>query len=80
VGLGGKRVFNPELQHLHYWEKRLKRGTCAWYLYQLKCKRVLGKEVNGVLKRSQGRCVFCDIPLCKEGECWDRFHLNDVSY
>ena len=79
VGLGGKRVFNPDLQHLHYWEKRLKRGTCAWYSYQLKYKKVLGKEVKGVAKRSVRGCVFCNVPLCEEGECWTRFHSNNVD-
>jgi hypothetical protein len=28
VRLGGKRVFNSDFQHIHYWEKR-PRGTCA---------------------------------------------------
>jgi hypothetical protein len=32
VGLGGKRVFNPENERLYHWEKR-SRGTCAWCLY-----------------------------------------------
>lgn len=31
--LGGKRVFNPDLQHIHYWEKRSKQGTCMWCSY-----------------------------------------------
>jgi hypothetical protein len=26
VGLGGKRLFSPELQHLHYWERGQNRG------------------------------------------------------
>ena len=80
VGLGGKRVFNADLQHLHYWEKRLKRGTCAWCSYELKCKRVLGKGVKGVVKRSQSGCVFCNVALCEEGRCWERFHSNEVPY
>ena len=79
VNLGGKRVFNPDLQHLHYWEKRAKRGTCAWCSYQLKYKRVLGKGVKGIAKRSVGGCVFCNVPLCQEGECWTRFHSNNVD-
>jgi hypothetical protein len=28
VGLGGRRVFNPDAPHLHYWDQR-PRGTCA---------------------------------------------------
>jgi hypothetical protein len=28
VGLGGRRVFNPDAPHLHYWDKR-PRGTCT---------------------------------------------------
>jgi hypothetical protein len=79
-GLGGKRVFNPENERLHHWEKRLKRATCAWCAFDLKCKRVLGKDPKGVPKRSQGGCCFCDVPLCKEGECWARFHSVEVAY
>jgi hypothetical protein len=80
VGLGGKRVFNPENERLHYWEKRLKRATCAWCAFDLKCKRVLGKDPKGVPKRSQGGCCFCNVPLYKEGECWARFHSVKVAY
>ena len=35
VELGGKRVFNLDLQYLHYQEKRYK-GTCVWCLYKLR--------------------------------------------
>jgi hypothetical protein len=79
-GLRGKRVFNLENERLHYWEKRLKRATCAWYAFNLKYKRVLRKDPKGVPKRSQDRCCFCDVPLCKEGECWARFHSVEVAY
>ena len=51
LGLGGKRVFNPKNERLHQWEKRQKRGTCAWYAYELKYKRVLEKDAKGVAKR-----------------------------
>jgi len=78
VGLGGKRVCNPDFQHLHYWEKRPK-STCAWCSYKLRCQKVLGKTVKGQAKRSYGGCVFCNINLCKEGECWTRFHSNTVD-
>ena len=27
------------------------------------------------VKRSIGGCVFCDVSLCKVGECWDQFHF-----
>ena len=79
VGLGGKRVFNPDLQHLYYWEQR-PRGTCAWCLFRSRCQKVLGKAIEGRAKRSTGGCVFCNVHLCKEGECWTRFHQNDVPY
>jgi hypothetical protein len=79
-GLGGKRIFNLENERLHYWEKRLKRATCAWCAFNLKCKRVLGKDLKGIPKRSQGGYCFCDVPLYKEGECWARFHLVKVAY
>ena len=40
--LGGKRLFNPEIQHIHFWEKLpIKRGICTWCSYYEKyCKRV----------------------------------------
>jgi len=79
IRLGGKRVFAPELQHLHYWESRPKQGNCAWCLYELRCKKVLGKEAKGRVKRSRGGCVFCNVSLCKEGHCWERFHSNDAN-
>jgi hypothetical protein len=43
VRLGGRRVFAPELQYLHYWEKRSVRANCAWCTYEWRCKKVLGK-------------------------------------
>jgi hypothetical protein len=74
VGLGGKRLFSPEFQHIHYWTKRKVRAECAWCIYEIKCKKVLGKEVKGRAKRSLGGCVFCDVPLCTEVECWAQYH------
>jgi hypothetical protein len=79
IGLGGKRVFNPEDERLHHWEK-LPRGTCAWYLYDQRCKKALGKATDGRAKRSIRGCGFCNVNLCKVGECWARYHSIDVSY
>jgi hypothetical protein len=79
IGLGGRRVFGPELQHLHYWQKRPRLGNYVWCLYQSKCNRVLGKEVQGRVKRSIGGCIFCNVSLCKSGHCWDRYHSSDGS-
>jgi hypothetical protein len=81
IELGGKRVFSPDLQYLHYWEKRPK-ATCAWCSYISRCQKVLGKVVKGQAKRSYSSCIFCNcnINLCKEGECWTRYHSNDVYY
>jgi hypothetical protein len=79
MGLGGKRVCNPDFQHLHYWEKRPK-STCVWCSYTQRCQKVLGKAVKGQAKRSYGGCHFCNVNLCKEGGCWTGFHANDVSY
>ncbi len=79
VGLGGKRVFNPDLQYLHYWEKR-PRGSCAWCSYKLRCQKALGKVVKEQAKRSYGGCAFCKTNLCKEGECWASYHSTDVHY
>jgi hypothetical protein len=80
VGLGGKRVFSPNLLHLHHWKKRPKQGTCAWCAYRLKCEKLLNKGIKGIAKRSVAGCAFCDVPLCREGDCWTRYHSNDVSY
>ncbi len=79
VGLGGKRVFNPEFQHLHYQEKRPK-GTCAWCSYKLRCQKALGKVVEGRAKRCIWGCAFCKVNICIEGECWTAYHSNDVAY
>lgn len=80
VQLGGKRVFNPDVLHLHYWKKRPKQGTCAWCSYRLKCEKLLNRGIKGVAKRSVTGCSFCDVPLCREGDCWTRYHSNDVPY
>jgi hypothetical protein len=82
VGLGGQRLFGPELQHLHYWDKRAKRGTCAWCLYESRCRKVLGKEQKdkGRVKRSFGGCAFCKVALCQEGYCWSKYHSNNANY
>lgn len=81
VGLGGQRLFGPELQHLHYWDRRAVRRSCAWCLFELRCNKVLGKGGDlGRVKRSMGGCVFCNIALCKEGHCWSRYHSNNANY
>ena len=80
VGLGGKRVFGPELAHLHYWTKRATRSSCAWCLYESRCNKVLGKGIKGPVKHSLGGCIFCNVALCQEGQCWARFHLNHHNY
>lgn len=72
--LGGKRLFSPEVQHIHFWQKRKAQGTCIWCLYQTKRKRLLDIEVKGRARRSINGCVFCEVPLCIEGECWNQFH------
>lgn len=78
IGLGGRRVFGPELQHLHYWVK-CPRATCAWCLYESRCRKVLGKGVRQ-RKRSRLGCAFCKVALCEEGQCWSRFHSNNANY
>jgi hypothetical protein len=67
-GLGGKRVFNPENERLHHWEKR-SRGTCAWCLYEQRYKKAFGRPVEGRATRLVGGCRFCNVNLCKVGEC-----------
>ena len=74
-GLGGRRLFSPEFQNIHFWSKRKVRATCAWCLYIIRRKRVLDKvALEGRAKRSLGGCAFCNVPLCKEGQCWEQYH------
>jgi hypothetical protein len=81
VRLGGQRLFGPELQHLYYWVKRTPRATCAWCLYESRCRKVLGKgDNNKRVKRSIGGCAFCNVALCAEGHCWSQYHFNDANY
>ena len=80
IGLGGQRVFGPELQHLHYWEKRTIQGTCAWCLYESRCRKVLGKVDKKRVKRSMGGCAFCKVALCAGEQCWSRWHSNNGNY
>jgi hypothetical protein len=63
TGLGGKRLFNPDLEHLHY-RKPMARGSCIWCAYDLKCKRVVQKEITGTANRSTSGCTFCNVLLC----------------
>jgi hypothetical protein len=72
-------VFNPDLQYLHYREKRPK-GVCAWCSYKLRCEKALGRVVGGRAKRCAGGCEFCKVNLCEAGECWTAYHSNDVYY
>ena len=78
--LGGKRCFNSDLQYIHYWGKLLKRNICTWCTYEWKRQKVLGNSVQQPSKRSFGGCVFCNVTLCREGDCWARFHQRDVPY
>jgi hypothetical protein len=82
VNLGGKRVFNPDLQHLHYWEKRTKQETCAWCKYEWRRRVILRQQDNKAkrAKRSVGGCAFRKVAICIEGDCWTRYHSNDVDY
>jgi Transposase IS4 len=80
--LGGKRVFSPEFQSIHYWIKRPKQENCKWCLYTLQRQRVLNKGAisKDRAKRSRWGCVFCNVALCQEGECWSLYHSNNANY
>jgi hypothetical protein len=82
INLGGKRLFSPEFSNIHYWVRRTKQDNCKWCLYKIQRQRVLDKGAisKARAKRSMGGCVFCDVALCKEGECWSRYHSNNVNY
>ncbi|PVH67788.1 hypothetical protein DL98DRAFT_523135, partial [Cadophora sp. DSE1049] len=51
--LGGKRLFNPDLQYIHFWGKLPKRNSC----------KVLGNLIQKPPKKSYGGCIFCTIAL-----------------
>ena len=74
IGLGGSRLFWPELETLHHWQKLTIRANCVWCMFELRRNKVLGKEVEGRVKRSIGGCAFCNVALCKVGDCWNQFH------
>jgi hypothetical protein len=80
--LGGKRVFGPELGHLHHWIKRPKQENCRWCLYILQRQRVLNKGAvsKDRAKQSRGGCAFCEVALCQVGDCWSFFHSNKANY
>ena len=79
MGLGNKRVFNPDFQYLYYWEK-CSRGSCAWCAYKVKCEKVLEKGIKSQVKRSYSDYAFCKVNICEEVECWVQFHSVDVDY
>jgi hypothetical protein len=75
IGLGGRRLFSPELEALHYWQKLTIRANCVWCMFKSRCNKILGKEANNSrVKRSIGGCAFCEVALCKVGDCWNQFH------
>ena len=74
IGLGGTRLFSPELETLHYWQKHTTQAICVWCMFESRRNKVLGKEVKGRVKRSIGGCAFCKVALCKVGDCWHQFH------
>jgi hypothetical protein len=83
VNLGGKRLFGSEFQHIHYWIKHPVQATCVWCLYKLRHQRILSKGAISKVtraKRSRGGCVFCNVALCQEGECWSQYHSNNANY
>ena len=59
-----------------------KIGDCAQCRKKNGIKRVALAEIGGNqrqyrhVKRSQYGCEACDISLCKEGACFDNFHIN----
>jgi hypothetical protein len=80
--LGGKRLFSPEFQHIHYWIQHPKQAACAWCLYDQQRQRILNKGAIAKerVKRLRGGCIFCNVPLCAKGECWSRYHSNNANY
>jgi hypothetical protein len=76
--LGGKRVFGPELPHLHTWERRAATSSCAWCLYSIRYKRLVGQVPKGSIesaRRSNRGCAFCNVALChKDSDCWVQYH------
>lgn len=79
IGLGGQRVFGPELQYLHYWDN-CPRALCTWCQYESRCQKVQGFKEVKVVKRSHKGCAFCKVALCVKGECWSRYHSNNANF
>ena len=80
IDLGGKRLFNSDLPHIHFWKKLPKRSCCVWCIYIGKQQKVLGKPVLTLPGRSYSGCDFCNVSLCREKECWANFHQSHVPY
>jgi hypothetical protein len=80
IQASSQRYYSPSSEVSINELKRPKQGTCAWCSYQLKREKLLNKGVKGVAKRSVGGCFFCEVPLCREGDCWTQFHTIDVDY
>jgi hypothetical protein len=67
VKLGRKRVFNSDLSHIHYWEKRSK-SVYVWCSYKARCQKVLekaGSKSNKVNRVYEGY-GFYNVNLCKK--------------
>jgi hypothetical protein len=53
----------------------------VWCTYISKRRKVLEKGIRKkeIIKRAREGCVFCNVPLCKKGDCWERFHSINVN-
>jgi hypothetical protein len=72
--LGGKRRYYSIDSHIHY-RVKIPQKSCSWCLYIVQCKQIRGEEYKGSrVTRTRSACVFCEAPLCIEGNCWSNYH------
>ena len=72
--LGGKRLFNSNLEHIHYKVKRTQVSTCVWCVYQMRYQRVTGQPVALRASRSGFGYSFCNVALYQNTDCWSQYH------
>jgi hypothetical protein len=72
--LGGKRRYCSTDSRIHY-RVKIPQKSCSWCLYIVQCKQIRGEEYKGSrVTRTRSACVFCEAPLCTEGDCWSNYH------
>jgi hypothetical protein len=74
LDLGGKRLFGDGLNHIHQKVKKTEANPCAWCAYQIQYQRLIGQPLPKRASRSRFGCSFCEVALCQNTDCWERYH------